>query len=521
VNRRSFLRHTGIGLAALGFGKFGGFLCAEAGTPSNAHSRPNILFMTADDMIYDSLGCTGCQLPEISPNLDRLAREGLLLDHCHIVTPICGPSRAAWITGTWPQHSGHMGHYNQPPKWFGKSPVTTSLPEILQSQGGYYTGVLCKNPWPEGWDYQGSHLNTGLGRDPSKFYRLTKEFIQKAADRKKPFFLHANSMDPHEYWAGQKHETKAWIDAMMRREKYDTYPNGKPYPEPQVTYSAGQVPVPSCWPDNPEIREEIFTYYNSVRRMDEIMGEILRALKESGQEDNTLVVFLSDHGIGKAFAKWSLYPNGTRTPLIVKWPGKIKPARHDGKNIVSSVALAPAFLEAAGLDIPEFMDAESILDLLLDLPGSKSDETVFTCFNYMNNYSEKDDQFSVYTRDLADKHDNYRPTRALHSVQYTYIWNGWADGKNEIPLEMSSGQAIRRILRATGHAERADFETFRAREEFYDTVHDPGCHVNLIADPGHAEKISGFRQELLDFLVKTNDHETDNFRADLLALAVK
>ena len=142
----------------------GGFLFAASAfgaNPSRAQ-RPNILFITADDMGYDSLGCTGCRLPEITPNLDGLARQGLLIDHCHIATPVCGPSRAAWITGTWPHHNGVMGHYNQPPRWFGPSPITTNLPELLRSQGGYYTGVICKNPTTQGWDLDVNHLKAGL-----------------------------------------------------------------------------------------------------------------------------------------------------------------------------------------------------------------------------------------------------------------------------------------------------------------------------------------------------------------------
>jgi N-sulfoglucosamine sulfohydrolase len=310
--------------------------------------RPNILFITANDMSYDSLGCTGCTLPDISPNLDRLAREGLLIDHCHVPTPICGPTRMAWITGTWPQHNGLMGHYNQPPKWFGPTPITTTLAELLRSQGGYYTGVICKNPTNIGWHCEANHLETGLGRDPAKFEQISRKFIEDALKQNKPFFLHANSMDPHEFWAGQKYETKAWIDAMMGNKPYDTYPNGKPYPDPQVTYTKVQIPVPPAWPDNPEIREDIYTYYNSVRRLDETVGAILRAVEATGQTDNTLVVFVSDNGIGREFGKWSLYPLGTRTPMIVRWPGVVKPGRRDAESVVSAIDLAPTFLEVAG-----------------------------------------------------------------------------------------------------------------------------------------------------------------------------
>ena len=494
-------------------------------TPAASHARssdevsrpdrPNILFITADDMGFDSLGCTGCPLPDISPNLDRLAREGLLIDHCHVAQPVCGPSRAAFITGTWPHRNGVMGHYNQPPKWFGPSPIKTNVPDLLRSQGGYHTGVICKNPTALGWDMDVNHLQTGMGRDPSKYEQITRRFIETAKEQGKPFFLHANSMDPHEYWAGQKEETKGWIDAMMMKQPYETYPNGKPYPEPQVTYSADQVPVPPCWPDNAAMREDLRTYYNSVRRLDETVGAILRALESTGEAHNTLVVFLSDHGIGRAFAKWSLYPAGTRTPMIVRWPGVVKPGRRDTTSVISAIDVAPTFLEAAGVAVPDFMDARSVLNLLRDKPSREKRDKVYVCWNYMNNYPEQDAKYPTYTRDLFEKFDNYRPSRAIHSTRYTYVWNGWADGENEIPAEMSQGQTIRKILRATGHEERAQFEARRTREEFYDTVEDPGCLVNLIDDADLAREIREFRAELLNVMQRTNDHETANYRDDL------
>jgi hypothetical protein len=104
--------------------------------------------------------------------------------------------------------------------------------------------------------------------------------------------------------------------------------------------------------------------------------------------------------------------------------------------------------------------------------------------------------------------------RAIHGTRYTYIWNGWANGENEIPLEMSASQTMRRVLRAIGHEDRAKFEAYRAREEFYDTVNDPGCLVNLIDGPALAHQIDEFRMELLKLMERTNDQETPNYRAD-------
>jgi N-sulfoglucosamine sulfohydrolase len=201
--------------------------------------------------------------------------------------------------------------------------------------------------------------------------------------------------------------------------------------------------------------------------------------------------------------------------MIVKWPGVVRPGRRDRESVVSAIDVAPTFLEAAGVAVPPFMDARSIMNIVRDTGRGERREKVFACFDYMNNYPEQDAKYPTYTPDLADKFDNYRPMRAIHSTRYTYVWNGWADGKNEIPEEMSSGQAIRKILRATGHEDRANFEAYRAREEFYDTVNDPGCLDNLIDDPALARTIDEFRAELLKTMERIDDQETPNFQADL------
>jgi arylsulfatase A-like enzyme len=189
----------------------------------------------------------------------------------------------------------------------------------------------------------------------------------------------------------------------------------------------------------------------------------------------------------------------------------VQPGRRDSENVISAIDVAPTFLEAAGVAVPPFMDARSILNILRGTDCGEPRRFVFSCFNYMNNYPEQDEKYPIYTGDLADKSDNYRPMRAVHSTRYAYVWNGWADGKNQIPLEMSSSQTIRKILEATGHEDRARFEAFRVREEFYDTVNDLGCLVNRIDDPMLAPEIKVLRRELLTILKRTNDHELPNF----------
>lgn len=518
LKRRDFLRFAGLGMAGAALSGFTGGTASASEKCEGPAKRPNILFITADDMSYDSLGCTGCSIPDISPNLDRLASQGLLLDHCHIITPVCGPSRRAWITGALPQQTGYMGHYTMPPQWFGESSIKTNVAELLRTEGDYLTGVICKHPDGIGWDWKRASRETGMGRDASKFYDLTKEFIAKAEDQDKPFFLHANSMDPHDYWARHRNERKAWFDGYMGKDKpYDLYPNGKPYPDPDVDYQPCEIPVPPCWPDNADIREEIHTYYNSVKRLDDTMGAILKALRDSGQEDNTMVIFVSDHGLGKAFAKWSLYPLGTRTPLIVRWPGVTKPGTRDHHNVVSAIDFAPTFLEVAGLRPQAYMHGVSLVPIFTHDKTARPRKTVVTYWNYMNNTPERDATVTEFSAHMADLNNNYRPMRAVNSRRYTYIWNGWSDGKREIPMEMSAGQAIRKILMKTGHAVRADFEKFRTPEEFYDTVADPGCLHNLIAASDQQERVSRFREDMLNVMVETEDYEAGNFKRQVFS----
>ncbi|MEO0415814.1 MAG: sulfatase-like hydrolase/transferase, partial [Verrucomicrobiota bacterium] len=143
---------------------------------SFAKERPNVLLITADDLGWDSLGCTGNTLPNITPNIDKLANEGILIENGHIVTPICGPSREAIYTGLYPQNSGYIGHGAQPPKWWknlGKTAPETSITTQL-SKAGYLTGLIgkhgstaCKFNTP----VAGANETTGMGRNPAKYQR--------------------------------------------------------------------------------------------------------------------------------------------------------------------------------------------------------------------------------------------------------------------------------------------------------------------------------------------------------------
>ena len=489
--------------------------------PSGAKLKnvPNILLITADDLGWNSLGCTGNSLTGISPHLDKLAHEGILIENCHIATPICGPSRYALYTGQFPHRTGYLGHGQQPPRWWhelNRNPVKKSITSVLHDFG-YLTGLIGKH----GTDWcsfstspAGSNEDTGMGRNPEKYFTFAREFMDQAKKENKPFFLSANAHDPHRFWARHRDETNAWIKAMMGPAQWRPLENGKPYPDPLTQFDPKDCPIPASYPEIPFLRNELAKYYDSVNRMDQVVGKLLHALEETGLDQNTVVIFLSDHGLAWDMSKWSLYPAGTKTPLIIRWPDKIEPAQYNRKSLVSVVDLAPTVAEICGLPPMEGVDGRSFLSLLCE-EGSRWERTeAFSCFNYMNNDAERDHTIASYSPDLYKREDQYRPSRALSSTDFNYIWNGWSDGNASLPRSMLGEFA--NFLRtnsegSTQYTDRLNFITHRIGEELYDLRKDPGCLNNLADKKNSSHVLKEFRTKMVNFLRKTQDHELGNY----------
>ena len=150
--------------------------------------------------------------------------------------------------------------------------------------------------------------------------------------------------------------------------------------KPSRPFWPSEVPIPGFLPDIPEVRQEIAEYYSSVRRCDDVVGAILDALEASGQAESTLVVFLSDHGMALPFAKTNCYRHSTRTPLIVRWPERVKANTVDQDHFVSSIDFLPTLLEACEVSAPDGMDGQSFLALLHGEPLEGRDR-VFTQFH--------------------------------------------------------------------------------------------------------------------------------------------
>lgn len=427
----------------------------------------NILFITADDMNYDSTGVGGGPIKDLTPNIDHLATQGLRFDYAYSTVAVCQPVRQIMQTGLYPHRNGSMGFFPL------KSEVRT-LNEQLHDEG-YLISMFGKRLHNQPFEkFCVDYSREGISRHPSKLAEATRTFLKMARDQDKPFFHNVNCYDPHRPFIG--------INGP------DDLAKGEP---PSRWIKPEDVTeVPGFLEDLPEIRRELAAYYTNVRRLDDAVGSVLKVLEEEGFADNTLVVFYGgDHGMSFPFAKSNDYENSTRGSLIVRWPGVVKPNTLDGQHLVSTLDFTPTFLDAAGLpQIPD-IDGRSFLKLLKGEKMSGWDR-VFTFYN-------------------AAFGNNWLPTRCIRTKDRSYIWNAWSDGKKSYRTENMAGLSWNAMVAAAENdpeiKERTNFYLYRVPEEFYDMTNDRNERVNLIDDPKYQKEIESMRQELLALMKRTGD----------------
>ncbi len=462
--------------------------CGDTATEdkTNDYDPLNVLFITADDMNYNSIGCYGSDVENISPNLDRLAGQGMMFTNAYVNIAVCQPVRQSMMTGRYPHNNGALGF----------DPIDMDVPTLQEqlNRVGYLNGIMGKERHYQPtekycWDYYVTERDLasglGIGRCPDLYYEFALEFFNRAASQNRPFFLSANAHDPHRPFAGSEQEMRAWGEDLpvFRREIL---------PE--------EVTVPGFLPDLPEIRLEIAEYYTSVYRMDEVVGAVLQALDDSGLSDNTIVMFISDHGMPLPFAKSNVYLNSNKTPWIVRWPGKIEEGSVDTTHFISTIDFMPTILHALRLPLVPDMDGRSFLPLL-EGKSQNNRDMVFTQFH------------EIFARiDYS--------MRSIQEERYGYIVNFWSDGEHEIRGDAASGRTFRAMREAAPYdeqvAERLDMYVYRVPEELYNYRSDPDGLVNLIDDPAHTEEKERLKNLLYQQMSRTGDPLADEFEERFL-----
>lgn len=387
MDRRDFLKVSGAVMCSLGVGG-----CLEEFSGSNPN-RPNIVFVMADDHAANAMSCYGSGLNR-TPNLDRLASEGMKFNNCFCTNSICAPSRAAILTGKYSHVNGKM--VNLPYEVFDGGQQT--FPKLLQA-AGYQTAMIGK--WhlrsePTGFDHwdilnvQGEYYDPEFIRmgESERFEGYVTDLITdrcmdwiKGRDKSRPFCLMYHHKAPHREWEPDEKHKKDFAGKIFPVPvNFDDDYSGRCGAASEQTMTIandmteadvkGKVPARLSAEEAKRWKYQRYMqdYLACVESIDENMGRFLDFLDEEGLAENTVVVYTSDQGffLGEHgwFDKRFMYEESLRMPLLVRWPGKIE-AGSVNNDIVLNIDLAETFLDIAGAKVPLDMQGESMKGLLL------------------------------------------------------------------------------------------------------------------------------------------------------------
>lgn len=436
----------------------------------------NILFLTSDDLNFDSVGAYGSDVKNATPNVDALAKDGLLFEQAYVQAPSCAPSRNVFTTGNYSHNSGVEG-------FFSVDFPQATLPEALRNNG-YFTGVIQKvidmtptNNKGKYWDYVGDY-NKLQSRTPSNYGKAFDKLIQESKKEGKPFFASVNIQDPHlPFFRGEK-----------TKEGFDRTP-------PSYIFKENEIPLHPVLPHFDDFKEEFTDYYNTVKRGDDAIGEVIKILEKHDVKSNTLIVYISDHGMSFPFVKSNLYPQSVRTPWIVVWPEKIKKGIRDKDHMISAIDLMPTLLELTNTPKPGPLAGRSLLPIIEGKTQSNR-EYVFVEHN---------------EGPTAEP----RPMRAVHSKDFVYIFNAWGTGDYLSTMECrwyrSYGTYVKLSKKHDSINLRLNFLNYRTVEELYDVKNDPYSKNNLINNPKYADVANDLRVRLENWMRDTNDFALEGF----------
>ena len=442
------------------------FLAATAASTQVSRRPRNILFLIGDDH-GRHVGAYGDTQAK-TPNLDRLAGEGVRFSNAFCTTASCSASRSVMLSGLQNHTNGQYGHQHDI-HHFSYLPFVKPTPVLLK-EAGYLTGVIGKlHVGPEsvfGWD-----LVAGGGRNVRAFAESARKFIQGAGN--KPWHLHIGYADPHR----------------GRADGTDGFGN-RDYPGVARTpFDPAKIRTPSFLPDLPEVRADVAQYYEAVNRLDEGIGMMLDVLKETGQLDSTLILYVGDNGMPFPNAKTNTYDAGIRLPFIVRSPGQSKRGLVNNA-MVSFVDILPTFLEWAGAKGPGYpLHGRSVMPVLEEENPAGWEEIHFS-----HTYHEI---------------TMYYPMRGMRTRRFKYIRNLFPELEYPFATDLWASPTWQAILKQgeKGMVGKRPVQQYlhRAPEELYDITRDPDELHNLASSPEHRGSLEKMRGQVDAYRRRTKD----------------
>lgn len=433
----------------------------------HVRTRPNIVLFIGDDLGVDDIGPYGNKVVR-TPNLDKLSQQSLLFTRAFAGSPTCGPSRSTLLTGLLPFRHGAHGNHS------AVRENTRSLVQYLQPLG--YRVVIA------------GKLHVGP-EEVFAFERISRTNVPEPGFEQNPGLHYDLNMGPVDTWLSQQKESQPFLLIVADHSPHVVWPQ-------KSSYDPSGIDIPAVHIDTEQTRQARARYYEDITKMDGNVGRLLESLDEHDLAGNTVMIFTADQGPQWPFAKWSLYDDGIRVPLMIRWSQQVRTHSRSGA-LISHADLVPTIVQIAGGKAPSGIDGQSFLDVIT----GKTD-------------THREMVFASHT---GDGLMNRSPARMLRTDRYKYIrnvapeqvyhthmdkardhdggreyWSSW------IEKAKTDKEAAAVLQRYHHHPE----------EELYDLAADPDEMKNLAHDPDHKKMIEGFRREMAVWRKTQGDFET-------------
>ncbi len=454
--------------------------------------RPNILWLVTEDM--------GAYIPPFgdltveTPNLTRLADEGVIYPNLYSTSGVCAPSRAAIATGMYPSGFGanHM-RVNSNTKQTGLKkyeaipPSEVKMISELLRENGYY----CTNNYKEdyqfrapvtAWNESSKYAHWRNKAEGQPFYAVFNFTETHESGLFEPYgFREVETRHYHEGDTSYVWKNNKLADAKNRMTEAET-----PVHLPKNT----KFNIPPYLPDNAVVRNDMWKVYNNIAEMDKQLGAVLKQLEEDGLLENTIIFFYGDHGGPLPREKRLIYDSGLNTPMIIRYPKKVNSGQKD-EQLISFVDFAPTLLSLIGVEPPKHLQGQAFLG------------------KYKANNKRK------YIHGAADRFDEVTDViRAVRDGQFKYLRNYRPEQGYYLPLgyreRIPTMQELLR-LRDEGKLNEIQMQWFRdhkPKEELFDCKVDPFELNNIADDPAYADKLQELRAEMDKWLTEINDDPT-------------
>ncbi len=424
-------------------------LCGHADA---AERRPNFVVFLSDD--HGQLDSTPYgSVDTHTPNMQRLAEEGLTFDRAFVASPACAPSRSALLTGLMPARNGAEENHSY------KRDDVPSLPEVLRSLG-YQTAAFGKV----------AHGAADVARHGFDVHEERHDAERVATylaerDRDRPVCLFVGTHEPHVPWPDQE------------------------------GYTPDAVHLPPTFVDTPQTREFRTRYYTDVTKADTLLGQVMDLAAEHLDPQNTLFIYTSDHGAQWPFGKWNLYDAGIRVPFIASWKGII-PAGTRSDAMIQWIDLLPTLIDAAGGTVPADIDGRSFLEVL--------------------RHPEQPHRQEIFATHSGDGRMNVYPIRSIRTDRWKLILNLHPEFSHTTHIDKALARDggrywiswYERAQSDPSAAEIVNRYHQRPAVELYHLQNDPYEEHNQAEEPAQADRIADLRMRLEDWMHVQGDQQT-------------